>query len=232
MENNRKQEDRDILLRVLTTEEIELLKEAYAMYKSLNNKDHKILLLRRIDDVISMARFTDMSDVSLMSSNFEHLYDRMNNLRIAINNIKNPITTESTFNYLADRTKTPLILHSIEYLDNQRHQEIGFLLETLAHGDGKEQDGELRQLVGGTYHLIFTRRGPKVMIYDIDSNERPKIKPEELPRINERCGAAIRLKSDGTIQTIYDEIVYQAVNFNMPTNNIGYRLIKSKGKER
>ena len=233
MEKN-KDQDIAILKRVLTEEEFEYLKNAYGLYKKTDNQELQILLLRRIDDVISMARFTDMSGPVNMQRNYEGLSARIVNLKIAVENILHPESQKSTFNYLADKTKTPYILRSIEYLDNQLHDEVGYLLEEVAKGTGKEETitGELKRISGFGYNLVFMRRGESVLVYDIENCARPTLSDSDYRVLNERMKEQIAAKPNSTIQRIYDEMVYQTVHFNVPTLNVGYRLIKKRNEER
>ena len=217
MEKN-KDQDIAILRRVLTEEEFEYLKNAYGLYKKVSNQDLQILLLRRIDDVISMARFTDMSGAVNMHRNYESLSARLVNLKIAV----------------ADKTKTPYILRSIEYLDNQTHDEVGFLLEELAKGTGTEETitGELKRIPGFGYNLVFMRQGDSILVYDIENSSRPALDERGYQALNERMKQQMNVKPNSTVQRIYDEMVYQTVNFNVPTMNVGYRLIKKREEER
>ena len=233
MEKN-KDQDIAILRRVLTEEEFEYLKNAYGLYKKVSNQDLQILLLRRIDDVISMARFTDMSGAVNMHRNYESLSARLVNLKIAVENILHPEKQRSTFNYLADKTKTPYILRSIEYLDNQTHDEVGFLLEELAKGTGTEETitGELKRIPGFGYNLVFMRQGDSILVYDIENSSRPALDERGYQALNERMKQQMNVKPNSTVQRIYDEMVYQTVNFNVPTMNVGYRLIKKREEER
>ena len=54
----------------------------------------------------------------------------------------------------------------------------------------------------------------------------------ELKEIQERCRRAQEEGIDPTIQKIYDEMVYQALNFNIPKKGNGYALTKKRDEKR
>ena len=234
METKQNNEDVKILMQVLTAKEFSLLRDSYVLYKSLDNEEYKTFLLRRIDDVISMARYISITEFRFNQSDYEILGERLSNLKIAVRNINEPTTTETHISYLADNTKTPLILNSIAYLDNQRHYEIGSLLESVSNHEGKENTikGSLKCLTGTTYHLLYAKKSDDIIIYDIDKNYEPRYGKEQMEDIRRLCEEAFKTKKDHVIQKIYDEMVYQSVNFHIPTTNIGYGLKKRKTKER
>ena len=230
MMKRKNDEDVKILMDVLTESEFATITEAYKLYKSIEDEEQKTLLLRRIDDVISMARYIIFTGEKYNQTDYEILGERLSNLNIAISNIKNPITKETTLNYFADSTNTPLILRSIEYLDNQRHEEVDSLIEHAIRNNGNEETTEegISILRGSTHYLVFVRKENNIVIYDIDNRMNPQIKKEDLISIKEACEALLNEENNNVVQKIYDEMVYQAINFHMQQKNAGYRLIKRK----
>ena len=233
MENNNKSE-KEMLERILTRREIERLTRAYTMLDSINNEEFKKTLLRRIDDVISMIRYIELSYPMFHHEDYEELGSRMTNLEIAMTSIKQPEKQERSFNYLADSTNTPLILRSIELLDTQRFAEVGNLLYGIANGNVKPitVDEELKVARASATNILYYDKDGQIIVYDLIGGLIPKMKRSDIEGVKDKCRQAIEEGLDPTIQRIYDEMVYQALNFNIPEQGTGYALTKKRDKER
>ncbi len=228
------EEEKKMIEKILTMEELETLKKAYQMMNNTTNQEYKTNLLRRIDDVISMIRYIELSYPFFNHADYDALAERMGNLRIAMNSISNPEKQESSFNYLADRNNTPVILSSLEMIDQMRFPEIEDLLLQIANNSGTEItiDDEVKIMIGDNYHIVFVRKDNDTMVVDLDSNLRPRITEDKIPYIKARCLNELEQGQDPTIQKIYDEMIFQALNFHMGQKNVGYRLSKKRGEER
>jgi len=233
MEKNNKSE-KEMLERILTSHELSILTNAYKMLKSTDNEEFKKTLLRRIDDVISMIRYIELSYPMFHHADYDSLGARLTNLEIAMNSIKQPENNERSFNYLADGTNTPLILRSIEFLDTQRYYEAGDLLSRIASGkiDPITVGHEIKVARSTATNILYFDNDSQIIIYDLIGGIKPKMKREELKIIKEKCNQAIEEGLDPTIQKIYDEMVYQALNFNVPKQGNGYALTKKRDYER
>ena len=233
MENNNKSE-KEMLERILTRREIERLTRAYTMLDSINNEEFKTTLLRRIDDVISMIRYIELSYQMFHQEDYEALGSRMTNLEIAMASIKQPEKQERSFNYLADNTNTPLILRSIELLDTQRFAEVGNLLYGIANGNAKPitVDEELKVARASATNILYYDKDGQIIVYDLIGGLIPKMKRSDIEGVKDKCRHAIEEGLDPTLQKIYDEMVYQALNFNIPEQGTGYALTKKRDKER
>ena len=225
--------DKEILARVLTTEEIDFLKGSYQLYKGLKAEDLKEIILRRINDVVSIARYLDMMN-GLDQSLYDCLTERLSNLRIVVDNIENPPKEPINFRYVADHYKNPRILVSIGYLDHARYSEVGALLsETAASPESGEQiDNSLYAVSGPTHQVIYYYDSTSTIIYDIERTPDKKEKRKDLKDIREACQRVLKSKASPIIEKSYDEMVYQKVNFNMCQHNVGYRLVKKYPEER
>ena len=229
----RSEGDSEILERILTETEFKTYIEAYKLYKATENEEQKNMLLRRLGDVLSMARYMDISSPIDSQYNHEILDDRIRNLQIAVNNILLTGEEERTLNYYADQTNTPLILRSLEFLDNQKYPEIGSLIEKVARRTGNEQTliDELKRIVGNSYQILFTRKDNKVIIYDIDSLFKPSISKDQYEAIKKVCLEELSRKTDSIIQKTYDEMVYQTVYFNLLSEVRGFDQGKKRKKD-
>jgi len=233
MEKNNKSE-KEMLEKILTSSEIEILTRAYKMLKGTENEEYKKTLLRRIDDVISMIRYIELSYPMFHHADYDALSARLANLEITMSSIKQPEVKERSFNYLADSSNTPIILKSIEVLDNQRYQEVGNLLQGIANGTAKstQVDEELKVVRSTATNVLYYDDENQIIIYDLVGGLRPKMPRQELEVVKARCRQAIEAGLDPTIQRIYDEMVYQALNFNIPEKGYGYAKTKNRDKER
>ncbi len=228
-----KKSEKEMLERILSTHELEVLTKAYSMLNNIENKEFEKALLRRIEDVISMIRYIEISYPFFNQDDYDALGSRMTNLEITMTSIEQPESKQKSFNYLADETGTPLILRTIEYLDNQRFYEVGDLLSSIAEGKvkGIPVEKELKLAKGESKGILYLKKDGQVLIYDIVSITRTKKPKIELKDIKNRCLEALEKGLDPTIQSIYDQMVYQALNFNIPEQGNGYALTKKRDNE-
>ena len=129
---------------------------------------------------------------------------------------------------------TPIILRSIEFLDIERFYEVGDLLSDIASGVATEImiDEELKMAVGNTQRILYVDKDNQIVIYDLDKGILPGKKKHETREIKERCLREIEKGINPTIQKMYDEMVYQALSFNMAEPGKGYALTKKRENER
>ena len=233
MEKSNKSE-KEMLERILTSKEIETLTKAYKMLKGTTNDEFKKTLLRRIDDVISMIRYIELSYPMFHHDDYDALSARMANLEIAMASIRQPEVKERSFNYLADSSNTPLILRSIEVLDTQRFAEVGNLLYGIASGNAKPitVDEELKVARSTATNILYYDNEDQIVIYDLIGGLKPKMKRSDIEEVKGKCRMAIEEGLDPTVQKIYDEMVYQELNFNIPEKGNGYALTKKRDNER
>ena len=229
-----KNNDREILERTLTEEEIAFLKNSYSLYKATPDQELQLLLIRRMNDVVSIARYIDMMGNSHSQSLYDYLTERMCNLRIVVDNILHPTTESITFSYVEGFDKTPKILDSMAYLDHQRYPEIASLLKSIAISpeEGETIDGELKRLIGPTHYIVYFYDSNNTVVYDFDKICNPEIKKGASKSIKAMCQKALKKGISPIVQKSFDEMVYQKLNFNIPQHNIGYRLVKKYPEER
>jgi len=226
--------DKEMLERILTSEGLETLTKAYKMLKVTKNAEFNEALLRRIDDVISMVRYIELSYPMFHHEDYDALSARMINLEIAMVSITNPESQERSFNYFADNNSNPIILHSIEQIDIHRFPIIGDLLHGIANGKAQTVSvtENLKVAKKESENILYFDKDNQIIIYDLISGIKPKISIRELKEIQERCRKTQEEGLDPTIQKIYDEMVYQTLNFNFPEKGNGYALTKKRDEKR
>lgn len=226
--------DKEMLERILTSEDLETLTKAYKMLKDTENEEFNEALLRRIDDVISMVRYIGLSYPMFHHDDYDALSARMINLEIAMVSINAPESQERSFNYFADSNNNPIILHSIEQLDIHRFPIIGDILHGIANGKAETVSvtENLKVARKASENILYFESDNQIIIYDLISGINPKMNIRELKEIQERCRRAQEEGIDPTIQKIYDEMVYQALNFNIPKKGNGYALTKKRDEKR
>ncbi len=226
----KKNTDKELLLRILSKEEFEILENAYIFYHTLQNDDYKKMLLRRIDDVISMARYIDLTYPNFSQTDYDVLGARMTNLKIAVRHLQKEPENDLSFNYMADQHDCPLILSSIQFMDYERFHEIDELLDDISSKNEKEVtlSKELKAMVGKKHHVLYTRNNSQVMVYDVYSNVHPIKDKSALLGIRNLCMDELKVGTDVTLQTIYDDMVFSTLHFNLPLEKKGYRFIKKE----
>jgi len=226
----KRSDDADILEKILTKDELSVVKNAYSMYKGMEDGTHKIFLLRRINDVISMARYIDLSYPAFNQYDYDVLGYRLNNLRISMAHMDKEPSNDLSLSYMVDSNCFPLLLSSIHFLDIQNYNEINNLLSLIAGDCNGEETvfGELKSMVGPTHHILYTRVGNKKMVYNVFSNFKPGLKKKDLLAIKESCNERKDVLLDPVIQSIIDDSIYSVLHFNLSAPNNGYRLVKER----
>ena len=212
----KRSDDADILEKILNEDELSVVKNAYSMYNGMEDGTHKIFLLRRINDVISMARYIDLSYPAFNQYDYDVLGYRLNNLRISMAHMDKEPSNDLSLSYMVDSNCFPLLLSSLHFLDTQNYNDE----ETVF--------GELKSMVGPTHHILYTRVGNKKMVYNVFSNFKPGLKKKDLLAIKESCKERKDVLLDPVIQSIIDDSIYSVLHFNFAAPNNGYRLVKER----
>ncbi len=222
--------DNNILKRLLTPKDLHLMEEAYGYMNGMPEGKYRDFLLRRIDDVISMARYIDLMAPYSLHEDYDALYGRLTYLELALRHFRNKSNEDPRYSYSEISSNTPRILTSISTLDYERYHEVDNLVFSAFHDPSQEMPlyHELKKVRGNAFQVIYAHKGDSVMIYDICSVVK-KREELNLDEIRKRCLAELEENSDPTIQAIYDDIVYSALHFDTKEQNGGYRLVKERG---
>lgn len=230
MENKTLTISKNTLERYLTDKERSILKEGYALYKAINNPELGVLLLRRIDDVISIVKYIEIGPSNEQQSNYDCLTERINNLSIAIENIKNPAAQVSKKRYVTDKTRTPLIIRSLEYVDDTKFLEISLLLENVDINPlrGEIIEGNLRRMVGDSVDVIYLLEHGYTAIYDIESRISPKISKSTIKAVKDRCRKSLTGDTNPVLEKIYDDMVIHTISNSSPIETLNPALAKER----
>ncbi len=226
----KRSDDREILEKVLSTDELSVVKKAYVMYKGMEESTHKTFLLRRINDVISMARYISLSYPAFNQYDYDVLGYRLNNLKISMAHMNKEPNNDLSLSYMVDSNCFPLLLSSIHFLDSQNYNEVSNLLSLIASDCNGEEtiSGELKSMVGPTHHILYTRVGNKKLVYNVFSNFKPGLDKKDLLAIKESCKERKDVLGDPVIQSIIDDSIYAVLHFNLTAPDNGYRLVKER----
>jgi hypothetical protein len=220
--------DKDIIKKILTERELDIFTRSYELYKSLENGVYKNFLLRRMDDVLSIVRYINMSYPNFSQEDYDCLGSRILYLDIAMRHFTNPEQANSNIGYCLNYHGIPRIMSSISALDLERFKEVDDLLSSVSSEDNNEVtlSGNLKGIYGPTQLVIYLKDGSRVMVYDIVSYQRnTKL---DSSTIKARCMSQLD-DIDPNIHSIYDEMIYSALHFNFAHQNKGYGKVKEIG---
>ena len=220
--------DKDMIKKILSENELDIFTRGYELYKSMNNDTYKNFLLRRMDDILSIVRYINMSYPNFSQEDYDCLSSRVLYLDIAMRHFTHPEQANGNMGYCVNYQGTPRIMTSISTLDFEKFKEVDNLLSSISCEDNNEitLNGNLKGIYGPTQLVIYLKDGSKVMVYDIVSLQRPiDLDP---PSIKARCVSQLG-NMDPSIHSIYDEMIYSALHFNFAHQNKGYGKVKEKG---
>lgn len=217
----------------LTITEFEILKKAYSLSKSLKDKELKGILLRRINDVLSIIKYMEIAPPNEMQENYEYLTIRITNMEITINCIIHPNNKGRKIQFIEDSSYTPLLYRTIESIDSEENKEISDIIAKVFKSpeSGIIEGENIRSMNGRKRKIFYSLDRNSTTIIDADSILFPKYTKKDLKSMRDRIKQKNNNKANPVVEQIYEEMIFRNLNFNLIELDTGFSLLKEP-KER
>lgn len=217
-EEKNKAQNIKLLEEFLKESDIEVFKEATALSETIEDIKFRELLERTTKDIISICRFLKLKPVQEEYQNSSDiLMQKIVQLKIEINNIKNPNYGKSNLSYLTDTENYPIILRNIEVLDVTLYEEAYNLLNTLATNKNagvmkSNQDGvTIYEIEGNLISLLYTKSINGAIVIGLKSAFNDLINNQVIAALKKRL-AVKKTKESRMLDITHEELITEFLN--------------------
>ncbi len=225
---------KNFLATYLTKEDLKVIDEAQKIILKSPDDEVVILLGRYYEDIISLCKYLDFIKGTTEEQNsLEILTQRVNSLKLIMNNLKNPKKKErNTFYYLTNHYHLPTLMATLELTDITLYEEIFVLLNDLGRNNitgtkVNEQDGiEIYRLYGKNIKITYTKYHNEIIITSISKDMRLKdpeicFSPEEFTEIS-KLHHTPKDEKTKKLHAIYESLIASQLDLRRDNPNLTF----------
>ncbi len=225
--------------KILGDNEKRYIEEARTILKE-NEQSELVELLRRIyNDTISICKYIPLTEgTNEYESALERLTDKIRELKLVINRYKNPSQEfkKNNIYFATDHNMVPIIMHTIEGLDINHHDEVLTLLYSLVNNEKQRRlqfkKDKIDFFIIGNEHfsLIYAKKKNEIVIvniirtYELKSVEQT-ITKQEISSIQEVFSSK-KNESYQALHDTYENLVLDSLQLNQHSDNLSLSKLK------